>query len=204
MFANDRIGDCTTVAAAHMIEGWALENKKPAPAITDDAVIAAYSAISGYVPATGANDNGAVELDVLRYWHQTGISGDRIAAYASVDPSNARLVKQAIWLFGGAYVGLALPITAQAQVDGIWDTPASGLTGDGLPGSWGGHAVCAVSYDSDRIALITWGKVQLCTWRFWGAYVDECWAVLSPDMLANGLSPQGFNVRQLQADLAAI
>ena len=59
MMANNAIGDCTTAAAGHMIMEWtANAGTEIVPSDTD--IIAAYSAISGYDPQTGANDNGAV------------------------------------------------------------------------------------------------------------------------------------------------
>ena len=51
---------------------------------SDKQVVAAYSAITGYNPSTGANDNGAVEIDVLNYWRQTGIAGHKIGAYVAL------------------------------------------------------------------------------------------------------------------------
>ncbi|MCA1682782.1 MAG: hypothetical protein LC685_02110 [Actinobacteria bacterium] len=202
MFDNDRIGDCTIAAAAHMLEGWAFATGAKKPTITQSQVVTAYTAVSGYNPKTGANDNGAVELDVLRYWHRTGIAGRKIGAFASVDPRNANEIRQSVWLFGGVYLGIALPTSAQTQK--IWDTPATGLQGDGAPGSWGGHAVPVVSYDANRLAVITWGAVQLMTWRFFGAYVDEAYAILSTDLLKGGKSPEGFSLSQLQSDLSAL
>src|SRR6185295_7357061 len=66
MLANDRLGDCTCAAAGHFIEEWtANASTEIVPSDTD--IITAYSAVSGYDPQTGANDNGAVELDVLNY-----------------------------------------------------------------------------------------------------------------------------------------
>jgi hypothetical protein len=202
MFGNDRIGDCTIAAAAHMLEGWAFGAGAKQPSITQAQVVKAYTAVSGYDPKSGANDNGAVELDVLRYWHSTGVAGHKIGAFASVNPHEATEIRQACWLFGGVYIGIALPVTAQTQK--IWDTPASGLQGDGAPGSWGGHAVPVVSYDANRLAIITWGAVQLMTWRFFGAYVDEAYAILSTDVLKGTRSPEGFSLSQLQSDLSAL
>ena len=54
-------------------------------------------------------------------------------------------VATAIWLFGGAYIGVELPISAQTQ--DVWDVPAN-LTPDDEPGSWGGHAVYLVGYEA--------------------------------------------------------
>ena len=52
------------------------------------------------------------------------------------------LVQTAAWLFGGLYIGLQMPLSAQKQV--IWDWTGS-LAGPARPGSWGGHAVDVVA-----------------------------------------------------------
>jgi hypothetical protein len=59
-------------------------------------------------------------------------------------------VMDAIWLFGGAYIGVELPVRAQTQE--IWDVPAT-LTADDQSGSWGGHAIYLVGYDSGSTGL---------------------------------------------------
>ena len=53
-------------------------------------------------------------------------------------------IATAIWLFGGAYIGVELPIRAQNQ--DVWDVPANPGPDD-EPGSWGGHAIYLVGYD---------------------------------------------------------
>ena len=90
-------------------------------------VLGAYSAITGYDPATGDNDTGAVETDVLNYWRKTGVAGHKILAYAALEPGNTQHVRDAIDLFGGAYIGLALPISAQRQA--VWSVPPGGAHG---------------------------------------------------------------------------
>lgn len=193
MFLNDQLGDCTIAAAAHMRQSWAFETGRKPPTIPESGIVSAYYACSG-----GA-DNGCVELDVLNYWRKTGIAGDILGAFGSVNWRDATQVRQAIYLFGGCYIGLSLPLSAQRQ--STWDVPVGGPRGDGEPGSWGGHAVNLVSYDSKRLACITWGSVKLMTWRFFGTYADEAYSCLSHDMLSGTKSPQGLNWQQLQADL---
>lgn len=121
MMANDTLGDCTCAAAGHMIECWTA-NAGDAFTPTSAQIIAAYSAAGGYVAGNPSTDNGAVELDVLNYWRQQGIAGHKIHAYAAFDPRNAECARQAIALFGGAYIGLALPLSAQNQ--DVWDVPS--------------------------------------------------------------------------------
>ncbi len=208
MMENDQLGDCTCAAAGHLIMEWTKNAQSTMVTPTNDQIVAAYSAITGYNPQTGANDNGAVEVDVLNYWRQTGIAGHQIQAYMALEPSNHQHVMDAVWIFGGCYIGLALPKSAQAQTSNkkIWSVPPAGTSGDGKPGSWGGHAVPVVAYDSRSLTVVTWGALQTMTWGFWAAYCDEAYAILSPDYLAKKggdlVTPEGFNLAQLQEDLA--
>jgi len=169
---------------------------------TDTQIVQAYSAITGYNPKTGANDNGAVETDVLNYWRKTGIANHKITAYAGLEPGNHNHVQEAVYLFGGCYIGLALPISAQSQT--IWSVPPGGATGTGAAGSWGGHAVPVVAYNSSGLTVITWGALKKMTWGFWDAYCDESYAIISPDFLKKNKAPNGFDLAALQQDLKAI
>jgi len=208
MMDNDQIGDCTCAAAGHLIMEWTATAQSKMDTPSDQQIVAAYSAITGYNPVTGANDNGAQEIDVLNYWRQQGIAGHKIQAFMALEPSNHTHVMDAVWIFGGCYIGLALPKTAQAQTSNkqIWSVPPQGTGGDGAPGSWGGHAVPVVAYDSRSLTVVTWGALQTTTWGFWAAYCDEGYAILSPDYLkqkaGQTVAPTGFNLQQLQEDLA--
>lgn len=205
---NDQIGDCTCAAAGHLIMEWTATAQSKMVTPTDQQIVAAYSAITGYNPKTGANDNGAQEIDVLNYWKQQGIAGRKITAYMALEPANHTHVMDAVWIFGGCYIGLALPKSAQAQTSNkkVWSVPASGTSGDGAPGSWGGHAVPVVAYDARSLTVVTWGALQTMTWGFWVAYCDEAYAILSPDFLETKggkiVAPVGFDLQQLQEDLA--
>lgn len=199
MLGNDTIGDCTTAAAGHMIEAWTSDVGTEL-VVPESAVITAYSAVSGYDPVTGANDNGAYCLDVLNYWRKTGIDSRKITAYAALRPGHQYHMEAAVYIFGSAYLGLQMPLSAQYQ--NIWDVPAEGLQGDGAPGSWGGHAVPIVAYSPSGVTVVTWGYLQEATWAFLKAYCDEAYAVLSADFLnAAKVSASGFNLVQLKADL---
>ena len=85
MYANDRLGDCTCAAAAHLIQDWTSNNSGEVT-LADPDILKAYEAVSGYDPDTHTNDNGAVETDVLNYWRHTGIGGRNIHAYVSLEP----------------------------------------------------------------------------------------------------------------------
>ena len=201
MMGNDRIGDCTCAAAGHFIMDWT-SNASTEVIPSDHDIIAAYSAITGYDPNTGSNDNGAYEIDVLNYWRRTGIASHKIDAYAALEPRNHAHIRASVFLFGGAYIGLALPVSAQTQ--NIWSVPAGGPHGRGAPGSWGGHAVNVIAYNSHFVTVVTWGALKRMTWGFWNEYCDESYAPLSQDFISNGVAPNSINWDNLQQDLSRI
>src|SRR5262249_52368377 len=147
--------------------------------IPESAVLTAFDAVKVVDPQTG--EEGAVELDVLKYWRKTGIGGHAIGAFARVSSVDLQLLRAGAWLFGGLYLGLALPATAQAQ--DTWDWTGS-LTGPAAPGSWGGHAVDVVGYDDEALTIVTWGSLKQMTWSFFARYCDEAYSILSNDFLA--------------------
>ena len=199
MYSNDTIGDCTCAAAGHMIEVWTEESRHKATTISDLSVLAAFDKIKVVDPATG--EAGANELDVLNLWRKTGIGNHKIAAFASLAPHDHSNVQAAAFLFGGVYIGLALPKSAQGQCSGQY---SGNVAGPNKPGSWGGHAVNVVGYDANGVTVVTWGATLNASWDFWNHYVDEAYCIISPDFLSNGKSPQGFNMVALQQDLHTV
>lgn len=204
MMRNDALGCCTIAAVAHAIQTWTLVVNQRIT-VPDQTVVDYYSWWDGYVPGDLSTDNGGVELDVLNRWRKAsdGFAGHLLTAYADPDPGDVIHIKQAISLFGGVYIGVALPVTAQQQA--VWDVVSHGGY-DTQPNSWGGHAVWCPKYDATGITCITWGKLKHMTWEFWAAYCDEAHALLSPDFIvpASGRAPSGFDILTLQDDLSSL
>lgn len=201
MFGNDTIGDCTCACIAHMLMNvTAHTGKIVVPTLQD--VISVYSAVSGYDPSTGENDNGAAITDVLAYWQATGISGHRILGWASLDAGNVQHVEQGNYIFGGVDIGFNVPQSAMDQTNAqqSWDV----VSPDG--GIIGGHSVPIFGYGSQGATCITWGALQQMGWPFFSKYCDEAYVVVTQDWLnqADGLAPSGFDLTALQADLKAI
>src|SRR5947209_591168 len=71
MYANDRLGDCTTAAAGHMIEAWCEAAAHRLVEVAEADVLAAFDAVKIVDPLTG--EAGAIELDVLNLWRRNGI-----------------------------------------------------------------------------------------------------------------------------------
>lgn len=181
MFANDRYGDCVIAGRAHQtLRFEAIEQKKILP-ITDQDVTAEY-----FIQSGGA-DNGLFLLESLKDWRNDGwpvtskITTRKILclpvktkvekqtytiyAFGAVDWKNRDIVKACIYLLGGLYTGILLPMSAQNQ--DTWDVDNGP---DGMPGSWGGHCVYIKSYDSEGLTCITWGAKKKMTWGFLEKY----------------------------------
>ncbi len=203
MYANNRYGCCVFVTTGHMTKAWTTYGGVAPFAPTTRQILAAYSAVTGFDPATGRNDNGTVSLDALNFWRRRGIAGRKIAAFVKLDHRNPVELKTALHLFSGVYLAADLPISASTQFDRRqpWTVARAG----GARGSWGGHAVRMGGYDADWIAVSTWGRVQRASWQWWAKYGAEAFAVLSPDMLnGTGLSDEGLDLAKLRDDLANI
>lgn len=201
MFGNDSIGDCTCACIAHMVMLMTAHTGTMVVPTVDD-VIGAYSAVSGYNPQNGTNDNGAAITDVLNYWRTTGIAGHKILGWAQVDQTNITSMKQAIWLFGGIDIGVNLPNSAMSQFDS--NTSWEVLPNDG--GIDGGHSIPNFGYGRTGTNCITWAKRQPMSWDWFLKYCDEAYAVITQDWInqATGKTPSGFDLVTLQADLNAL
>jgi hypothetical protein len=203
MMLNDQLGDCTCAALGHLIQAWTANAGPKEITVPDAAILKAYEDVGHYQPGHPDTDQGAVEMEVLRYARKTGIGGDKIDAYVALEPRNHIHAEAAVDLFGGAYIGLSLPISAQKQK--VWSVPPGGAAGIGAPGSWGGHAVVVVAYDAHGLTCITWGAKKRMTWSFWDTYCDEAYAILgklwAPE---KKVSPSGFDFAALAGDLKSV
>jgi len=203
LLKNDVLGDCTAAGILHLLMLWGQADGLY-KSFTDADAISLYSQLCGYVPGKPETDQGGVEIDILNTWRKTPIMGCELTLYASVNPKNWALVKAAILLCGGLYMGLALPTSAQNEE--VWKDTS------GTPGSWGGHCVTASGYadrvtclDDDTLTCITWGQPKKMTRKWLATYCDELYAPLSPTWLGpDNKAPNGFNMAQLQADLRLI
>jgi hypothetical protein len=70
----------------------------------------------------------------------------------------------------------------------------------------GGHYIPGLGRDAKgNFVVVTWGKIQLMTPRFYKKYCDEVVAYVSEEALTtNGKTLEGFDLAQLKADLNAL
>lgn len=208
---NTQLGDCTIAAVGHAIQVWTGVTGNVCT-VSDAAILQAYERWAGYKPSDPGSDQGAVVIDILNRWRKEGF-GDpglthTLPAYTAVDPGNREHARQAMLLFGGIYLGVELPVTAQRQIGSLWDVVGDPTSDpESQPGSWGGHAIFCPAYDQEGVVCITWGAPQKMTWAFCDAYVSEAYALLAGGtdwVLPGGDTILGFDLATLEQDLSAI
>ena len=163
-------------------------------------MIVAFEQVKIVDPATG--EEGAVELDVLKFWRKTGIARHRIGAFASVSVHDQELAPH-------GRVPLRRPLHRPLAAA---DRAAPGRLGlDGLAHRPGAARLVGRPRRrrrrllGDRASRSSPGaRVKQMTWAFWQRYCDEAYCILSPDFLHAGKAPNGFDLAALKADLALV
>lgn len=205
--APDGCGDCTIAEMAHAYTALDVYAGKP-PARFDDAeVISVYSRNSGFDPVTGENDNGCEMMSVLRDQRDVGMRDadgniHKVLMFAELrNPRNTLLLSQVLKTFGYVYLGISCPESAEEQFgNGPWTyVPGSPIVG--------GHCIGLHRRNpyGSRIGVFqmaSWGALQPATIGFIQNYVEEAWAVITPDWVeANGSTCDGIALAQLEADM---
>jgi hypothetical protein len=204
MLGNDQLGDCAIAGPMHMSICWTVSAGLGVTFTVADA-IRAYSSVSGYRPGIPATDRGCQMRDVLRYWQKTGFRDAKgklhtIGAYINIPTTDLSSMQEAMWLFGGVNSGLMVPQSMQTQFQN--GKPLTVVKGSPIEG---GHCMPLLGRNASGYDACTWGSVVTATDAFVKKYYDEHWAVLSNDQLnGKGVSPELFNMAQLQADLNAL
>lgn len=205
MDGNDKWGDCVFASACHHIGTWS-GNTGGEQIATEADALGAYTAFTGFNPADPATDNGASMLITATQWRTKPIFNHTIVAFASVDRRRLDLVAAASYLFGGIWVGWALPLAWQGADS--WDVSPGGiLTGKWAPASWGGHATHSPAFSPRLLGIKTWQEDMPATIPAFTSYADECYALISRDVwlrLTGDRCPAGVDGMALQSALSLV
>lgn len=180
VMANDRVGDCVLACIGHSLEAWTNLTVGIPTVLPDSVILQAYSAITGYNPSTGANDNGMTVVQGLEYWRANGLGGHKLVGFSRFRPSSLEGIRQSTDLFG-------VCILAMGINPGMIE---SFSTGQYWEGSYGPpteyHCVPVIAYDDAHAECVTWGALQRMSWSFFNQYVVEAYVACGPEMVASG------------------
>jgi len=190
---NATYGDCTIAGVAHLIAAWNAETHE------HDKVPSEESIVQEYFNLTGGQDTGLNEAEVLKTWQTEGLFGEKITGYAPVNPRDLLQLHQAVAFYGGCYLGIECPESAQEQFSAgePWtyeDSPVEG-----------GHCVVALGYGPNGgLHCATWGGIAVLEASFLAHYLDEAWVVLPHQMVEAKGDALGIDLPSLEADLARV
>lgn len=204
--ANDRYGCCVPVADYRILQMrkanlWGDTTK---PLVS--AILARYSALTGFSLATGQPDNGTDTVTDMQSWCTRGIQvadqTEDVPYWCMCHPRVRTEVNIAIAHTGPVAVTMMLPVEAQ-DLD-VWSKSPG--TGTGwAPGSWGGHRVVCGKYDGNIRTVRTWGVDINVHPDFWAAYVVAVDATISHLWLTTtGLTPLGLDLDALKTDMTYV
>lgn len=201
MYGNDQYGDCVWAMLANILILMTVHTGEIVIP-TDADVLGAYSAVTGFDPATGANDNGTAITDALDYMRTTGMSGHKILAWAQIDHTNLLHRDLGVDLFGATLVGVQLPMSAQRQFSNgqSWEV----IDGDEIEG---GHAILHPGYGSMGGDYVTWAKWNQKASSIWEqTYIDEEYVIITEDWLnhVTQTTPGGLDLATLENDMKSI
>ncbi len=207
-FANDRCDDCAVAAAANairLVQYWT----KAASSIQVAGALDAYKDLTGFdlnAPQPGpASDPGVDMATVLKYWHSPGIDGERCDKYVTFDWKQKTSWCTAIYLFGFAYVGFALPDSIVKKANNKDYVPWITTDPPDPPDPANGHCVTVAGYSPAGLKIVSWGTVIDMSWDFAATYVDPkngAYAVLLPSWVP--ANPNALDLKQLAKDLAVV
>lgn len=199
MLGNDRFGDCGIAGPFHAIM---LHNAMAGRRVNidTDAVLKAYSLITGFDPQDPDTDQGSDCGEVADYWQSTGlVDADgqvhKIDGAVALEPGNVEELYVAMYLFKAVGIGVSLPIQWQQELGSPWDAVA-------YPQIEGGHYILGTGVADGNINVVTWGVNQPLTPAGYEEFNDESFAYLSEEMLKGTTDLDGFNLKQLKADFA--
>jgi hypothetical protein len=186
---NDRYGNCVIVTAANALVNIRANDSGLVEPMTDSAIIDLSRRM-------GAMDGYNI-LDRLKYWRRETMWGNRLWAFAQVNPADAEEIKATVNYCGVCDIGVALASAWRGQ--NVWE---NGTGRNYTPGSWGLHSVPIVGYDATACYVASWGELVTFPWDALARYSDEAYALIDPDWLGpDGTTPGFLDLPALHAAL---
>jgi len=216
MALNDQVGDCTMADQVHSVTSLQFYGQAKTIVVPDSETLKGYSAVSGYDPRTGKNDNGATLQDAFDYARKTGFVVGGVAykteAFAQLDAIDSRgsvdwdLIKVCMDAFGGASIGMVFPDFAMDQFDNnqVWDyNPRKRYREEG------GHDVRLVGFGMDGttpyLDCETWAQKHRMTIPFAEKFIEEYWVHGERDwQRPDGTVPNGIDADSALAQFSAL
>lgn len=214
-YGNTEIGDCTIASQAQEALRHERIEQRRTTEIPESEIRRVYFAMTERL--YGGGDTGAYETDALNNWRDPALTfkdakgrANTIDAYLRLNISDQDELRWALSIAGahGIKACINLPWAfASIAPPAPWDIPeGQPLTGDWMPGSWGGHSMFWRDYDAVGPWMVhTWGMPdQQITWKAVAAYADEAHLVIDSYDYWRSKKPAAIKGLDLHAIRAAV
>lgn len=200
------VGDCACAGMLGLMQAMSYNAGRPLIPTTEDA-LTLYAQfgfnINAPVDDQGNNptDQGCVLTDVLSYAQNTGVTiggtTHKILGFASVDFTSIPLMRYATYLFGGLYLGINCPASAEDTSNWTY-----------VPNSpnEGGHCVVRVGEGAAGGKTRSWGMFIPTTNEFYLKYLDEAYVIVTHDWISqiSSKTPTGLDINGLLAAMKGL
>lgn len=205
ILGNDSWGDCVAAAAEHFAQNETANTGSPLTPTTDQ-TLALYSAVTGFDINAGPSGNNPTDQGtdpeaMLSYWKSTGIpindsNGKEIlhtiVGWASLDITSWAQLRYAAYTFGGLFLAINCPQSAQQNTNNWQLVPGSPIDG--------GHGINMTGQGSLGCKIDSWGMTIPASVPFIKHYLVSAFCVVTPFWLTKqGTSPSGLDLDGLLA-----
>lgn len=195
-------GTCGIAGMDHLQMAWNAYAQDSCESWGNETVLQLYEQLGGYVRGDESTDQGTVLQDNLDFWRKEGVNGEKILFFGSLHPGSwLRPERQlALQAFGGLYLGLNLPQSAEEQFPEPWTYRR------GSP-FVGRHCVTQHGelIGRNEVKLGSWAKIVPASQNFLLHTVEEAWVAAHPDFIeANGRNPSGIDLEGINEALASL
>jgi hypothetical protein len=177
LVSNDTLPTCTIAGLINSARIWTMIRNDFDLTEADASLLAFYAALAGCADTTEAiaASSGLRLQDVLeaagRGKFTAGQQAPLIPEPRSIDPTDPIAIRDAIFRFESAYIGLTL-YEADMQPGAEW---VGGIENAGQP--VGGHCVLGMRYSPTGISVATWGAEMEMDNEFFASRCNETFAL---------------------------
>lgn len=197
-------GDCVWADAGNRVRYSNLLAGKEV-LVTGKECIEEYQTNTGYDPVTGANDNGTDMRTALNYARNTGIlahdgTRHKIGGYCALEPGHWTEMLEALAVFDIVSIGFQFRQCYMDQFNAgkPWQYEAASPVE-------GGHDVLVVDrLLVSQIGVLSWQRLQGFGAMVYTNDSDEAYGIFVPESMVAGKGPEGFDMAQYTAALAAL
>jgi hypothetical protein len=177
--SRDYKNDVLAAQLNYVIRRGRLIEKRTLPLLREHA-IGRYQTMTGVWTPGDSHDTGLSVLNSMKYWREKGWLADgkyKALAYGELDPLDTSLLRKAVFVFTGIFIGFWLPNSVENNFN-VWEY--WGATGEEWqPGRLGGTLAYCKAYNSAGFEILAWDKKIYVTNSFVTKYADEAWAVIT-------------------------